>query len=238
MTATTTAVAASATPKYGHLFFERLWRSSGMQGVAFIVIGSLIAGFGPGVGASADSLQAFFAGNTARILIATPILGLGFLNLVWFTQAIRTALADAGLDGWGAAATAASSMMGAMAFALVAIQAVQAYAIAGSGNAAFATGLNDLAWAAFVLWSLPRAMLVMAPSFGFWRAGYISNTQFGLAVGLVILGVLGATTWVSGSVWAADGAFSRIILPVLELIWVVAISRVLGRVPSTTRTGF
>ena len=238
MTATTTAApAAATTPKYGRLFFEKLWRMSGVQAVLFLVIGSVVAGFGPGIGASPDSVQAFYAANGTRILIATPILALGVLNLVWFTQAIRVALAEAELDGWGAAATAASAMTGAIAFVLIAIQAVQAYTIAGSANDTFASGLNDLAWAGVVLSSFPRAMLVMAGSFGFWRAGYISNTQFALAVGLVILGVLGGTTWIAGGVWAPDGAFSRIIVPVLELVWVVAISRVLSRVPST-RTGF
>lgn len=238
MTATTTAAtAAITTPKYGRLFFERLWRGSGIQAVLFLVVGALVAGFGPGIGASSETVTAFYAANSTRILIATPILGLGVLNLVWFTQAIRVTLAEAGLDGWGAAATAASAMTGAIAFVLIAIQAVQAYTIAGSGNAALASGLNDLAWAGVVLSSFPRAMLVMAPSFGFWRAGYISNTQFALAVGLVILGVLGGTTWISGTFWAPDGAYSAVVLPVLGLVWVVAINRVLNRVPST-RTGF
>ena len=80
---------------------------------------------------------------------------------------------------------------------------------------------------------LPRAMLVMAPSFGFWRAGLITNKQFVAAVVLVIAGVLGATTF-AGGFWAPDGAFSRAILPALELVWVVLIGRVLNRAPSTT----
>jgi hypothetical protein len=237
MTATTAAAAATATPKYGRAFFEGLWRSAGIQGVGFLVIGAIVAGFGPGIDASADTIASFYTANMTRLLIATPILGLGVLNLVWFMQSIRVALAAAGLDGWGAAATAASAMMGATLFVVIAIQAVLAYAVAGSGNAAITTGLNGLLLSAFVLSSLPRAMFVMAPSFGFWRAGYISNTQFALAVGLVILGVLGATTWVAGTIWAPDAAFSRIVLPALELVWVVAISRVLSRVPSTP-TGF
>ena len=52
MSATTAAIAAPTTPKYGHLFFEGLWRMSGIQAVAFLVIGTVVAGFGPGVGAS------------------------------------------------------------------------------------------------------------------------------------------------------------------------------------------
>lgn len=236
MTATTAAVPAT-TSKYGRSFFENLWRMSGVQAVAFLVIGSVVAGFGPGIGASSDSLTAFYAANSTRILIATPILGLGILNLTWFVAAIRTTLAEHGLDGWGAAATAASSAFAAIAFGLIAIQAALAFAIAGSGNVSFVTGINDLGWAGFVLSSFPRAMIVMAGSFGLWRAELISNKQFGLAVGLVILGVLGGTTWIGGGIWAPDGLVSRVIWPALGLIWVVAAGRVLARVPST-RTGF
>ena len=238
MTATATVTTtANTTPKYGGLFFEGLWRSAGIQGVAFLVIGAIVAGFGPGIGASADSVAAFYTANMTRILIATPILGLGVLNLVWFMQSIRVALAAVGLDGWGAAATAASAMMGVTLFIVIAIQAVLAYTIAGSGNTALTVGLHGLLLAIFVLSALPRAMFVMAASFGFWRAGYISNTQFLLAVGVVVLGVLGATTWIAGTIWAPDAAFSLVILPALELVWVVAIGRVLSRVPSAP-TGF
>jgi hypothetical protein len=237
MTATTAAATAQTTSKYGRLFFERLWRMSGIQAVLFIIIGSVVAGFGPGVGASSDVIGAFYASNGTRILIATPILGLGVLNLMWFASAIRTTLADAGLDGWGASATAASAAFGAIAFLLIAAQAGLAYTIVGSGNVAFASGLNDLGWAGVVLSSFPRAMLVMAGSFGFWRAGLISNTYFGAAVAVVILGVLGGTTWIADGFWAPDGVFSRIIWPAIGLVWVVAASRVLARVPST-RTGF
>jgi hypothetical protein len=234
---TTATASAKASPKYGHLFFEHLWRSSGIQGVAFIVVGALLAGFGPQVGASPDSVASFYAANSVRLLIATPILGLGVLNLVWFMQSIRVALAEAGLDGWGAAGTAASAMTGATLFILIAIQGVLAYAIAGTGSSALTSGLSALVAGGWVLSSLPRAMFVMAGTFGFWRAGYITNTQFVVGVGLVILGVLGATTWIAGTIWAPDAAFSRIILPALELVWVVAIGRVLNRVPST-KTGF
>ena len=237
MSATTAAIAAPTTPKYGHLFFEGLWRMSGIQAVAFLVIGSVVAGFGPGVGASPESLTAYYAGNSTRILIATPILGLGILNLLWFAAAIRTALADAGLDGWGAAATAASSAFGAIAFLLIAVQAGLAYTIAGSGSEALTSGLNDVIWAAFVLTSLPRAMLIMAGSFGLWRAGIISNRVFVVAVGAVFAGVFASTTWLPDGFWAPDGAYSRIIFPAIGLLWVVWISRVLARVPST-RNGF
>ena len=240
MTATTAAVTATTTTtttKHGHLFFENLWRMSGIQAVLFIVIGSVVAGFGPGVGASSEALGAFYAANSTRILIATPILGLGILNLLWFAAAIRNTLHDAGVDGWGAAATTASAMVGAIAFLLIALQAGLAFSIAGSGNDAFVTGVSDLGWLGVVLSSFPRAMLIMAGSFGLWRAGIISNRNFGLAVGAVILGVLGGTTLIADSFWAPDGAYSRFIWPAIGIVWVLAISRVLARVPSA-RNGF
>src|SRR5437660_5587470 len=40
--------------------------------------------------------------------------GLNLLNLLWFAAALRTTLADAGQDGWGAAATASSTAFGAL----------------------------------------------------------------------------------------------------------------------------
>jgi quercetin dioxygenase-like cupin family protein len=43
----------------------------------------------------------------------------------------------------------------------------------------------------------------------------------------VVLGVLGGTTWMSGGFWAPDGAFSRLVSPILLLAWVVVVSRVL-----------
>jgi hypothetical protein len=235
--AVTTATTTTTGEKFGRLFFENLWRMSGVQAVAFIVIGSVIAGFGPGVGASPETLGAFYAANGARILIATPILGLGVLNLLWFAQAIRTILVDNGLDGWGGAAIAASSAVGAIAFLLIATQAALAYTIAGSGNVAFAAGLSVLGWAGVVLSSFPRAMLIMAGSFGLWRAGFISNRAFGLAVSAVILGVLGGTTWLAGDIWSPDGVFSRFIWPAIGLVWVLAVSRIVARIPSS-RSGF
>jgi hypothetical protein len=87
--------------------------------------------------------------------------------------------------------------------------------------------LNDLAWACVVLSSYPRAMLIMAGSFGLWRSGLISNTAFAAAVAVVVLVLLGGTTWFSGGFWAPDGIYSRFVSPILFLLWVVVVSRVL-----------
>ena len=74
---------------------------------------------------------------------------------MWFAAALRTTLADAGQDGWGAAATASSAALGALFLLLIAVGAALAYSIAGSGNHTLTSGLNDFAWAGVVLTFVP-----------------------------------------------------------------------------------
>jgi len=114
MSASNTAMAPSASLYTTSAFWERLWRTSGLQFVGFFVIASFIYGFQPQVGAPTDALAAFYTGGRTRILIAAIFSGLNLLNLLWFAAALRTTLADAGQDGWGAAATAASTAFGAL----------------------------------------------------------------------------------------------------------------------------
>jgi hypothetical protein len=234
MSASTTAIAASPSVYTTRAFWERLWRTSGLQFVGFFIITSVVYGYQPQVGASADALAAFYGGDRTRILIAAAFSGLNLLNLLWFAAALRTALADAGQDGWGAAATAASAAFGGLTLLQIALGAALAYSVAGAGTPALTSALNDLSWALGVLLSFPRAMLIMSGVFGLWRAGQISNAGFAAGVGAVILGVLGGTTWLSGGVWAPDGAYARFVSPILLLAWVVAVSRVLlTRSPAT-----
>src|SRR5207237_2032482 len=160
------------------VYGQRLWRMSGINFVVFLIIAYVIYGYQPQVGASADALVAFYHGDRTRILIAAVFSGLTVLNLLWFAAALRTTLADAGQDGWGAAATASSAVLGGMFLLLIAIGATLAYSVAGSGNHTLTSGLNDFAWAGVVLTSFPRAMLIMSGTFGLWRAGLISNTLF------------------------------------------------------------
>ncbi len=232
MSASTTAT-SSSTGKYGRAFWERLWRMNGNSIVVFAIVAWVLYGSQPNVGTPADAVVAFYAGHRTRILIAVVISGLNVLNLLWFAAALRTTLADAGQDGWGAAATASSAAVGALFLLLIAVSAGLAYSIAGSGNITLTSALNDLTWALIVLSSFPRAMLVMSGSFGLWRAGLISNRLFGAGVAVVVLGVLGGTTWVSGGFWAPDGAYSRFVWPILGLVWVVVFNRVLTRSPAT-----
>src|SRR5207244_11741262 len=110
---------------------------------------------------------------------------LALLSLMWFAAALRTTLAEVGQDGWGTAATASSAAFGAVSILLISLGASPAYSIAGSGNDALTSGLNDFSWALVVLSSFPRAMLIMSGAFGLWRAKLISNALFAAGVAAV-----------------------------------------------------
>jgi len=229
---------SSSPSAYGPAFWERLWRTSGLQFAGFFIITSVIYGYQPQVGASADALVAFYSGDRTRILIAAALSGLNLLNLLWFAAALRNTLSDAGQDGWGSAATAASATFGALWLLQITMGAALAYSIAGAGNQTLTSGLNDFVWSLAVVSSFPRAMLIMSGVFGLWRAGFISNALFAAGVAAVVLGVLGGTTWLSGGFWAPDGAYTRFFSPILLLLWVVVVSRVLLTRSPATRAGW
>jgi hypothetical protein len=238
MSASTTATVSSTSVYATPAFWERLWRSSGIQSVGLFIIAYVIYGYQPQVGAPADALVAFYDGNRTRILIAAVFSGLAILNLMRFAAALRTTLADAGQDGWGAAATASSAAFGGLFLLLIMIGAALAYSIAGSGNSMLTSGLNDLAWASVVLSSFPRAILIMSAAFGLWRAKLISNALFAVGVAAVVLVLLGGTTWLSGGLWAPDGVYSRFVSPVIGLVWILVVSRVLLTQSPATRAGW
>src|SRR5262249_26488574 len=123
MSAPTAPLTAPAGVYNAPAFWERLWRSAGIQFVVFFVVTCGIYGQLPGLGASAATLETFYGGDRTRILIASALGGLNVLNLLWFAAAVRTTLADAGLDGWGSAATAASAAFGALFFLVISIVA-------------------------------------------------------------------------------------------------------------------
>ena len=234
MTPSTKAIDSSKSGYNTPLFWDHLWRTSGLQFVGFFIITSAIYGYQPQMGASPDALVAFYNGDRTRILVAAAFSGLNLLNLLWFAAALRTTLSDAGQDGWGAAATAASSAFGALSLLQISMGAALAYSIAGAGNYPLTSGLNDFSWALVVLTAFPRAMLIMSGVFGLWRAGLISSALFTAGVAAVLLSVLGGTTWLGGGFWAPDGGYSRFISPFLLLLWVLVVSRVLlTRSPAT-----
>lgn len=227
MSTSTLAITPSASARFSSAFWEGLWRTSGLQFVVFFVITYVIYGYQPGVGASTDELTAFYTGHRTRILIAVVFTGLNILNLMWFAAALRTTLAKAGQDGWGAAATASSAAFGGLWFLLTSAAAALAYSIARSENYRFITALNDFSWVLAVLTSFPRAMLIMASAFGLWRAGLISNALFAAGVAAVVFALLGGTTWLAGGFWAPDGAYSRVVSPLVGLAWIAIVSRIL-----------
>ena len=149
MSASTTARTSSASVYTTPAFWERLWRSAGIQSLGLFIIGYVIYGNQPQVGASADALAAFYDGDRTRILIAAVFFGLSILNLLWFAAALRTTLADAGQDGWGAAATASSAAVGGLFLLLIAVAATLAYSPAPA-NDTLTSGLNDFVWACVV----------------------------------------------------------------------------------------
>src|SRR5262245_31291079 len=161
-TSSTKTMTSSTSVYRSSGFWEGLWRKSGIQFVALFIIISVIYGYQPQVGASADALVAFYNGDRTRILTAAAFSGLNLLNLLWFAAALRTVLTDAGQDGWGAAVTASSTAFGALSLLQIAIVAALASSIAGSENHSLTSGLNDFSWALAVLSSFPRAMLIMA----------------------------------------------------------------------------
>ena len=215
--------------------WDRLWRSAGLQSAGLFMIGYFIYGEQPGLGASTDALASFYEGSRTSIAIATFVFGMAVLNLLWFAAAIRSTLRDAGQDGWGAAVTAASAIVGALALVLVTLVVGAAYRTGGAANASFTAGLNDLSWAGLVVSSFPRAMLVMAGTFGLWRAGLISNALFAIGVAGVVLVLLGGSTWAATGIWAPDGLYSRWISPAIGIAWLVTVSAILLKRPALAR---
>jgi hypothetical protein len=66
----------------------------------------------------------------------------------------------------------------------------------------------------------------------------ISNALFAVGVVAVVLTLLGGTTWVSGGFWAPDGAYSRLVSPIIGVAWALVASWVLLSRSSTTRAGW
>ena len=218
------------------LDWERNWRASGIGAVLFLIVAGVLYGSSPKVGASADKLVSFYDGDRTRILIATVIFCFGFLNLLWFAAALSTDLRDAGKGGWGAAVTASSAALGAMLFARMTVRAALAFSIAGSGSTGVTSGLSDLAWALSVIVSFSAAMLVMAGSFGLWRAGMIAKAAFAAGAAAVVLVLLGGTTWAHDGFWAPDGGYATV-SGIILYVWLAVVSGFLAmRSPSTVRT--
>jgi hypothetical protein len=87
--------------------WEENWRGNGVIASVLFLVSYLIYG----AGASTEKLVAFYDGDRTRILIASVVFGFAILCLMWFAAALASVLNDAGKEGWGRAATAASALM-------------------------------------------------------------------------------------------------------------------------------
>jgi hypothetical protein len=155
-----------------------------------------------------------------------------FLELLWFGAALSSVLRDAGMAGWGAAATASSAALGAILFFRMTVRAGLAFSIADLGHLQVASGLADLAFALTVISCFPAAMFVMSGAFGLSRASIISKRFFSAGVGAVVLVLLGGTTWASDGFWAPDGAYA-LISQIVLFAWIAVLSGFLAmRSPS------
>jgi hypothetical protein len=204
--------------------WEKNWRSNGVIAAILFVVSFLFYGSQPKVGASAEKLVSFYDGDSTRILIATVIFGFATLCLMWFAAALASVLRDAGKGGWGTAATAAAGAIGAVYFVRITVRAALAYSIAGSGEERITSALNDFSWAVIAIGWFPIAMLIMAGSFGLWRAEIFSGGAFGAGVTAMVLVLLGTTTWASDGFWAVDGAYARFVPTIVMLLWIAVVS--------------
>jgi hypothetical protein len=94
-------IASSSTSAYTTpAFWERLWRTGGIQSIFFFIIAYLVYHHQPQVGAPPDALVVFYGGDRTRILIAAVFSGLAILNLMWFAAALRATLAGATKRDW------------------------------------------------------------------------------------------------------------------------------------------
>lgn len=214
--------------------WERNWRGNGVIAAVLFIISFIVYGSQPKVGSSAEKLVSFYDGDSTRVLISTLIFGFATLCLMWFAMALASELRDAGKGGWGNAAIAAAAAIGAIYFVRMTIRAGLAYSIAGSGDEGITAALNDISWAFIVIGWFPVAMLVMAGSFGLWRAGIFSSGAFGAGVTAMVLLLLGTTTWASGGFWAADGGYARFVPTIVMLLWIGVVSAFLMRRYSAT----
>ena len=142
MSASTTAMTSSTSAYTTGGFWERLWRMSGINFVAFVIIAYVIYGHQPQVGASADALAGFYDGDRMRILIAAVFYGLADLNPMWFEGALRTPWRMR--DKTVGAGRRPPPVPPRSAFPLAHRGvAALAYSIAGSGNHMLTSGPNE-----------------------------------------------------------------------------------------------
>ena len=144
MTPSANAIASSTSSPTTPAFWERLWRTSGLQFVGFFIITSVIHGYQPQIGAAPDELLAFYNGDRTRIC-RRGVLG---------TQCPQPAVVRGGAQDrpvGGRARRVGCGRNGRQRGVRsadplqIAVGAALAYSIAGAGNHALTSGLNDFA---------------------------------------------------------------------------------------------
>lgn len=78
-----TGTTSAASLFTGAAFWERLWRTTGIQSALCFIVGYIIYGHQPQVGASTDAVAAFHDGDRRWILIAAVFYGVAVLNLMY-----------------------------------------------------------------------------------------------------------------------------------------------------------
>lgn len=217
-----------------NLNWERSSRATGIVFVVLFIVGFLIYGDQPKIGASTSDIVSFYDGDRGRILTGIAIFGMATVFLLWFAAAIASTLRDVGRGGWGGATLAAGTALATLFYLLIAVTAGLAYSIAGSGDEGVITALSDMAWIVGVTVSFPAALLIGATSIGLLGTGLVPSwfSQTGIVAAILVL--LGGTTWASDGFWAPDGAYSQWITPIVALAWVAVSSGLLyTRAPAT-----
>ena len=219
-------------------FWERLWRSAGIQCIGLFIIAYVIYGYQPQVGAPADALVAFYDGDRTRILIAAIFSGLAVLNLLWFAAAIRTTLGGCGArrlgrggdrrkrNAWSAVPAARHDRRGPRV-----LDRRRRKSDARIGTQRLRVGLRR---AHFV----PARDADHVSGIRALAGRLISNALFAVGVAAVVLVLLGGTTWLSGGFWAPDGVYSRFVSPIIGLAWILVVSWVLLSRSPATRAGW
>jgi hypothetical protein len=214
--------------------WERYGRATGIVFVVLFIVSYVIYGTPPKVGASTSDITAFYVGDRGKILTAMVLFGLAVVFLLWFAAAIASALRDVGKAGWGSATIAAGTALATVFFVLIALNAGLAYSIAGYGDEGVLTALSDMSWIIGVTVSYPAALLIGAASIGLSGTRLVPTWFSPIGILAAILVLLGGTTWATSGIWAADGAYSQWITPIIAMAWIVTTSGLLYvRSPAT-----
>jgi hypothetical protein len=196
-------------------------------GIVFAVlflVGFLLVGDSPEIGAPADEIGSFYADDRGKLLTVTVLFGLSVIAFLWFLASLATMLRQAGEPRLAATSFGAGVLTTSLFGGVILMNAGLAFKIAEDGDAGVVTALYDLSWALSVLISYPAAALVGAAGIASLRSRLLPE-WFGWASVVAALAVLvSGTTWARSGFWAPDGAYNAYITPIVLVAWIVAVS--------------